>query len=203
MASRIKGITIEIGGDATGLEKALKGVNTTIRTTQTNLKDVNKLLKLDPKNTTLLAQKQKLLKESISATKDKLNALKEAQVQAKQQLENGELGQDKYDALQREIAETESELKRLEKEAASCTGKHAALGNVGEKMQKTGDAITGVGRKIMPVSGAVAALGGISVKTAADFDTTMSKVAAVSGATGEEFDQSCLRHSTIQVKNQT
>ena len=90
VASRIKGITVEIGGDTTGLDKALKGVNGTIRSTQSSLRDVNRLLKLDPKNTTLLSQKQKLLKESISATKEKLDSLKEAQVQAKQQLENGE-----------------------------------------------------------------------------------------------------------------
>ena len=65
MASRIKGITVEIGGDTTGLDKALKNVNATIRTTQSSLKDVNKLLKLDPANTELLAQKQKLLKDAI------------------------------------------------------------------------------------------------------------------------------------------
>jgi phage-related minor tail protein len=119
MASRIKGITVEIGGDTTGLEKALKSVNSTIRSTQSSLKDVNKLLKLDPKNTTLLTQKQKLLKSSIDATKEKLEGLKNAQVQAKQQMENGSLGKDKYDALQREIAETESKLKSLEKESKS------------------------------------------------------------------------------------
>ena len=75
MASRIKGITVEIGGDTTGLDKALKGVNGTIRSTQSSLRDVNRLLKLDPKNTTLLSQKQKLLKESISATKEKLEGI--------------------------------------------------------------------------------------------------------------------------------
>ena len=93
MASRIKGITVEIGGDTTGLEKALKNVNSTIKSTQSELKDVERLLKLDPSNTELLTQKQKLLKE--------------AQKQAKEQLENGELGQDKYDALQRELIETD------------------------------------------------------------------------------------------------
>ena len=189
MANRIKGITVEIGGDTTGLDKALKGVNGTIRSTQSSLRDVNRLLKLDPKNTTLLSQKQKLLKESISATKEKLEGLKEAQVQAKQQLENGELGQDKYDALQREIAETEAELKRLEKEAQTAESRLTKLADVGAKMEKTGDAISGAGKKLMPVSGAVAGLGAISVKTAADFDTAMSKVAAVSGATGEDFDK--------------
>ena len=113
MANRIKGITVEIGGDTTGLDKALKSVNTTIKSTQSSLKDVGRLLKLDPSNTELLSQKQKLLKDAISATKEKLDALKTAQEQAKQQLENGDLGQDKYDALQREIIETEEYLKKL------------------------------------------------------------------------------------------
>ena len=96
MASRIKGITVEIGGDTTGLEKALKSVNSSIKTTQSELKDVNKLLKLDPSNTELLTQKQKLLKDAISSTKEKLDTLKTAQEQAKAQLESGDLGQDKY-----------------------------------------------------------------------------------------------------------
>ena len=117
MANRIKGITVEIGGDTTGLDKALKGVNTTIRTTQTSLKDVNRLLKLDPGNAQLLAQKQKLLQESIKGTTEKLSALKEADKQAKQQLTDGNLGQDKYDALQREIIETEQSLQKLEEQA--------------------------------------------------------------------------------------
>ena len=92
MAGRIKGITVEIGGDTTGLQKALKGVNSSIKTTQSALRDVNRLLKLDPKNTTLLSQKQKLLKDAIGDTKDKLETLKTAQEQAKEQLENGTLG---------------------------------------------------------------------------------------------------------------
>ena len=117
MASRIKGITVEIGGDTTGLDKALKSVNSSIRTTQSGLKDVSKLLKLDPTNTELLTQKQKMLKDAIGSTKEKLDALKLAQEQAKAQLESGDLGQDKYDALQREIIETEQELKRLQEQA--------------------------------------------------------------------------------------
>ena len=85
MAGRIKGITVEIGGDTTGLEKALKSVNTTIRNTQSQLKDVNRLLKLDPSNTELLSQKQRALKEAIGATKEKLDSLKTAQEQANDQ----------------------------------------------------------------------------------------------------------------------
>ena len=188
MASRIKGITVEIGGDTTGLEKALKGVNSNIRNTQSSLRDVNTLLKLDPKNTTLLAQKQKLLKEAISETKMKLDSLKDAQEQAKKQLENGELGQDKYDALQREIIKTENDLKKLEEEASKAASKLTTLAEVGTKMENAGEKISSAGKAITPVSAGVTALGAAAVKTTADFDTSMSKVAAVSGAAGDEFD---------------
>ena len=82
MAGRIQGITVEIGGDTTKLEKALRGVNATIRSTQSQLKDINKLLKLDPSNTELLSQKHRVLKDAIGATKEKLDALKTAQEQA-------------------------------------------------------------------------------------------------------------------------
>mgnify|MGYP000553227779 CR=1 FL=1 len=78
MASRIQGITVEIGGDTTKLQNALKGVNGQIKSTQSQLKDVNKLLKLDPGNTELLAQKHKLLAEAVSETKEKLATLKTA-----------------------------------------------------------------------------------------------------------------------------
>lgn len=188
MAGRIKGITVEIGGDTTGLEKALKNVNSTIKNTQSQLKDVNRLLKLDPSNTELLSQKQRALKDAIGATKEKLDSLKIAQEQAKQQLENGDLGQDKYDALQREIIETEQELRRLQEEAASTSVALSKIDQAGKKMEAFGDSVTSAGQKIMPASMAVAGLGAAAVKTAADFDTSMSKVAAVSGATGDDLD---------------
>lgn len=85
-ASRIKGITVEIGGDTTKLQTALKGVNSEIKNTQAQLKDVEKLLKLDPGNTELLAQKQKLLSDAVSETKEKLTTLKTAQNRQTQHL---------------------------------------------------------------------------------------------------------------------
>lgn len=188
MAGRIKGITVEIGGDTTGLEKALKNVNSTIKNTQSQLKDVNRLLKLDPGNTELITQKQRALKDAIGATSEKLETLKQAQEQAKQQLENGNLGQDKYDALQREIIETEQELRRLQEEAASTSVALSKIDQAGKKMEAFGDSVTSAGQKIMPASMAVAGLGAAAVKTASDFDTSMSKVAAVSGATGDDLD---------------
>ena len=188
MANRIKGITVEIGGDTTGLDKALKSVNTSIRTTQSALKDVNRLLKLDPSNTELLSQKQRLLKDAITATKEKLDSLKVAQEQAKQQLENGELGQDKYDALQREIVETEEELRRLQQEAATTNTALSKIDVAGQKMEAVGNSIAGAGKKMMGVTTVIGGVGVAAVKTAADFDSAMSQVAAVSGATGKDFD---------------
>ena len=188
MANRIKGITVEIGGDTTGLDKALKSVNTSIKSTQSALKDVNRLLKLDPSNTELLSQKQRLLKDAIGATKEKLDSLKAAQEQAKQQLENGELGQDKYDALQREIVETEEELRRLQQEAATTSIALSKIDVAGQKMEAVGNSIAGAGKKMMGVTTVIGGVGVAAVKTAADFDSAMSQVAAVSGATGKDFD---------------
>ena len=188
MANRIKGITVEIGGDTTGLDKALKSVNTSIRSTQSALKDVNRLLKLDPSNTELLSQKQRLLKDAIAATKEKLDSLKVAQEQAKQQLENGELGQDKYDALQREIVETEEELRHLQQEAATTNTALSKIDVAGQKMEAVGNSIAGAGKKMMGVTTVIGGVGVAAVKTAADFDSAMSQVATVSGATGKDFD---------------
>ena len=112
--SRIKGITVEIGGDTTKLQTALKGVNTEIRNTQSQLKDVERLLKLDPGNTELLVQKQRALKDAVASTKEKLETLKTAAEQANQALANGDISQEQYDSLQREIIETEQKLKSLE-----------------------------------------------------------------------------------------
>lgn len=190
MANRIKGITVEIGGDTTKLSKALEGVNKNIKNTQTQLKDVDKLLKLDPKNTELLSQKQKLLAESISATKDKLATLKTAAEQANTALANGEITQQQYDALQREIVETEQELRNLETEAGNATSALKKIGEAGEVLQNVGDKISDVGTKMTThVTVPILAAGTAAVKTASDFDSSMSKVAAVSGATGEELDE--------------
>src|SRR5574344_3123075 len=189
MASRIAGITVEINGNVTGLNKALESVNKTIKNTQSQLKDVERLLKLDPTNTQLLTQKQLLLKDSISATKDKLEALKTAQEQAKAQMENGDLGKDKYDALQREIIATEQELEKLAKEAANANEALTKLDSAGKALENVGNKMSGVGKTLSTaVTAPIVAVGAAAVKTTADFDEQMSKVSAISGATGEEFD---------------
>jgi len=187
MANRIKGITVEIGGDTTKLQTALKSVNSQIKTTQSSLRDVEKLLKLDPKNTTLLAQKQKLLTQAIGETKEKLATLKTAAAQANEQLQKGEITKEQYDALQREIVETEAELRRLEAEAARSNSTLGKMGEVGGKLENVGNKITNVGKKVMVVSTAVAAAGGAAVKTAADFESSMSQVQATMGITSKSM----------------
>uniref|UniRef100_UPI0025E8702C phage tail tape measure protein n=1 Tax=Ruminococcus sp. TaxID=41978 RepID=UPI0025E8702C len=189
MANRIKGITVEIGGDTTKLSKALEGVNKNIKNTQTQLKDVQKLLKLDPTNTELLSQKHKLLADAVKATKEKLETLKTSAEQANQALANGDISQEQYDALQREIIETEQKLQNLQREAEASSTALAKLGQAGEMLEKAGDKIADVGTTLTThVTVPVMAAGTAAVKTAADFDSAMSKVAAVSGATGDELD---------------
>ena len=188
MANRIKGITIEIGGDTTKLSKALKNVDGSIKNTQTQLRDVNKLLKLDPGNTELLAQKHRLLGDAVGQTKQRLETLKTAAQQAEKALAVGDISKEQYDALQREIVETEQELKKLET-AANQSG--TAVQNIaakGEKLKTIGNNISNVGQKMLPATIAITGLGTAAIKTASDFDTAMSKVAAIAGATGKDFD---------------
>ena len=187
-ANRIKGITVEIGGDTTKLQTALKGVNTEIRNTQSQLKDVEKLLKLDPGNTELMAQKHRLLGQAVSETKEKLETLKTAAEQANTALANGEISQSQYDALQREIIETENNLRDLERQAGQSAVALQKIAATGEKLKTVGSAIEGAGQKLMPVTAAVGGLGAAAVKVASDFDSSMSQVAAVSGATGKDLE---------------
>lgn len=183
MASRIQGITVEIGGDTTKLQNALKGVNGQIKSTQSQLKDVNKLLKLDPGNTELLAQKHKLLAEAVSETKGKLATLKTAAEQANTAFANGEISKEQYDALQREIVETEQDLKNLETQANQSATAVQKIAATGEKLKTVGENISSAGQKLLPVTAGVTALGTASVTTAANFESSMSQVQATMGIT--------------------
>ena len=183
-AGRIKGITIEIGGDTSKLENALKGVDSNIRKTQSSLKDVNKLLKLDPTNTNLLTQKQKLLGKEIDETKNRLNTLKDAAANVTPE----DIGQEKYDALQREIIDTESELKSLEGQAASAA---SVLGSqmqvAGEKITEVGQNVTAVGKELTTkLTLPLVAVGAAGVKSFAEVDKTMQLTNKTMGNTEEE-----------------
>lgn len=202
MGGTIKGITVEIGGDTTKLGTALKGVNATTKSLQSELRGVNTLLKIDPGNVTLLQQKQELLNKSIGETKDKLNTLKETQAQVQEQFDKGEITEEQYRDFQREIVATEQKLESLEKEAKEFGSVHSQqIADAGEKMKTYGDKITDAGKQMSKVSGAIGAVGVAAVKTTADFDGAMSNVQAISGATGKEFTD--LRDKAIEMGSKT
>lgn len=185
---RIKGITIEIGGDTTKLEASLKSVNQEIKGTESKLKDVNKLLKMDPGNTQLLSQKYKTLQQEIQATKEKLNTLKEASKQADQALKDGTISKDQYDALQREIAETEQSLKSLEQEYKNFGSVQAQqIAAAGEKMKDLGSKMESAGKTLTThVTLPLAAVGAAGAASFAEVDKTMQLTNKTMGNTEEE-----------------
>jgi TP901 family phage tail tape measure protein len=129
---RIRGITIEIGGDTTKLQTALKGVSSQMDKTQAQLKDVNRLLKLDPGNTELLSQKHKLLGQAVEETKQKLDTLKQASEQAAKTAVNYDAWKAKYDPIQQEISETQEHLKKLKEQSAEAD-KQLAEGKISQE----------------------------------------------------------------------
>ena len=156
----IKGITIKIGGDTTELTKALKDVNGVIAKSNSELKSFNQALKLDPKNTELLAQKQEVLKNNIKATADRLNTLKEAQRQMGNYNSLTDEQKESYRALSVEISKTESSLKGMNKELKESSGIN--LDKLKEGLKKVGDVAADVAKKMLEVSAAVAgALAGV------------------------------------------
>ena len=185
---RVKGITIEIGGDTTKLETALKNVNTEIKNTESKLKDVNKLLKMDPGNTNLLSQKYKILQTEIKATKEKLDTLKEAAKQADQALADGKMSKEQYDALQREIAETEQNLKSLEQEYKNFGSVQAQqIATAGEKMKEFGGKVESAGKTLTThVTLPLAAVGAAGVASFAEVDKTMQLTNKTMGNTEEQ-----------------
>ena len=119
MAGNIKGIKIEIDGDTQPLQKALKNVNKAATDASQELRQIDKALKFDTGNVTLLTQKQEVLQKQVSTTKEKLETLRQAQSQVEQQFKNGDIGADKYRAFQREVEVTQNVLKGYEGKLAS------------------------------------------------------------------------------------
>lgn len=184
MARKIKGITVEIGGDTTKLDKALSDTNKSLGETQRSLRDVERLLKLDPKNTVLLEQKQRLLADAVSDTSKKLETLKTAAEQSGDELRKTAEGTKQYDALQREIAETEQKLKDLEGQAAE-TGEDIKdfTGNIDDLANKSNNAST----FLHGISGAMTALSTAalaSVPATEDYRDSMSKLETMADYAG-------------------
>ena len=187
MADKIRGITIELGGDASGLSKALKDVNGEINETQKQLKDVEKLLKLDPTNTELLAQKQKLLGDQINNTKGKLDTLKKAQETMDQ---NGvDKNSDQYMALQREIISTEREVKNLEAASKETSNAMSGIAQAADKVAKGAQKVADKTKVLSgAAAGALGAIGGLAIKTAKNADE-LATLAKQTGFSVEELQK--------------
>ena len=187
MAEKIRGITIELGGDASGLEQALKDVNKEIKNTQDQLKDVERLLKLDPKNTELLAQKHKLLGDQINNAKNKLDSLKKAQ--ATMDANGVDKNSDQYMALQREIISTENELASLESAAKKTSDAMSGIATAADKVatgaQKVADKTRGLSAA---AAGALGAIGGLAIKTVKSADE-LNTLAKQTGFSVEELQK--------------
>ena len=187
MAGRIAGITIKIGADSSKLQDSLKGVDKSLKQTQTALRDVNKLLKFNPGNTELLIQKQRNLKKAIDETKTRLKELRKAAENTTPE----EIGQDKYDALQREIIDTENKLKSLTKEMhsfGSVAGQK--LQAVGASMKELGGTIQNVGKELSTkLTAPILALGGASIAAFKSVDSGYDIMIAKTGATGDAAEK--------------
>ena len=188
MASKIQGITVEIGGDTTKLGNALESVNKKSKQLQSELKGVNTLLKMDPSNVTLLKQKQDLLNQSISECREKLNTLKSTQAQVQAQFDKGEITEEQYRDFQREIVATENKLKSLTKEAknfGSVSAQQIAV--AGEKVQKLGSNVEAVGQKFKVVSAVASAVLVGATKSAIDFESAFTGVTKTVDGTEEQL----------------
>ena len=203
--SRIRGITIEINGDATGLNKALNDVNKSIKNTQSQLKDLGKVLEFNPGSTDLLTQKQKALANEVEKTRQKLATEKEALRQLQEGAQNDETVR-QQENLQREIAETEQKLKDAEqafKEFGSVGAQQTAA--AGEKFQKFGTKLQSVGGTLSKtVTAPLAGIGAASIKAASDFESSFAKLSTIadtSGKTGVSVDK--LRSQIMDLSNQS
>ena len=190
MAGTIKGIIVEIGGDTSGLQKALSKVNSATSSLSKELRGINSLLKLDPSNTELLSQKQEVLAENIEQTSKKLEELRKVQEMADETIKNGgKISQENYRNLQREIINTENKLKQLKVEASKWTSAGESLEEFGNKVTKISNKVDNLGSTLTAsLTLPILAIGTAAITTGNDFEAQMSRVQAIAGATKEELE---------------
>lgn len=179
-SSKIKGIIVEIGGDTSGLQKALEKANSASTKLQKELKQINKDLKFDPKNTELLAQKQNVLKQNIQETSKVLRGLQQAQKEYIQS--GGNLNTEEYRTLQREIIETENKLKNLKLEASNWTKASQSLQQFSDKMKNLGNTITNIGNKFMGLTAVIGTGGILGVKYNAQLEQYQTALTTLTGS---------------------
>ena len=199
MALKIKGITLEIGGDTQALSKSLSEANSEINKTQKALKDVDKLLKLDPTNIDLLKQREKLLNNEIDATKKKVDILKDAQ----RNMDAGgvDKNSDQYMVLQREIIAATQELEKLESAAENANAKLSQIGAIGDKFSSAGKKVTEIGKKMTGVSVGIAGIAVTSAKMSMDFEDAIAKVNTIADTTQVPIDS--IKKSIIELSDQS
>lgn len=202
----IKGLTVEIGGDTTQLGKALKDVEKKSRDLSGELGEINKMLKLDPGNTDLLAQKQKVLAEAVETTAKKLKTLKDAEKQVQQQFKRGEVSEAQVRALQREIMATERKMdsykkaikettKGLDKMDDSTKQVEKSSGGLGAKLG--GIAKTGVGVLAAGVAAATGALVA-SAEASREYRTEMGKLDTAFTTAGHSSEAAQTTYKALQ-----
>lgn len=192
MAKNIKGITIEIGGNAEKLEKSLSDVYKKSKSLTGEMKEIDKAMRFNPKNIELAGQKQKVLSEQVENTRKRLDELKKAQEQVNEQYKNGEISEQQYRAFQREIVETESILKNYEGKLSDITDKHKILG---DKLDEIGGKFQNAGKKMQDVGGAmtkgitlpILAIGGASHAAFLKVDEALDTIVTKTGATGDDM----------------
>lgn len=183
-AKTLKGITVEINGKTTGLANALKDVTKTSTALSSNLKEINKALKLDPGNTELLNEKQKILSESVVAARKELETLEGVQKQVSDQYANGDIDRGAWLEYQNKLQKAKQHLEDLEKAQKDFgTAAAQAIKEAGAKIEEYGGKVEGVGKKLMPVSGVAAATGTALTKMAWDFEDGMAKVSTIADTT--------------------
>ena len=188
MAGTVKGIIVEIGGDTSGLQNALKKVNSATSSLSKELRGINSLLKLDPTNTELVSQKQQVLAENIEQTTQKLEELKKIQDEANASA--NKISPENYRALQREIISTENKLKDLQVQASKWTTAGKSIEEFGNKVKSVSDKLDALGSTLTTtLTLPVLAIGTAAVTTGNDFEAQMSRVQAIAGATGDELEQ--------------
>lgn len=189
MAGSIKGIIVEIGGDTSGLQKALSKVNSATSSLSKELRGINSLLKLDPKNTELVTQKQQVLSETIKDTENKLKLLHSTYDRAVEAEANGsKISEENWRNIQREIITTENKLKALKLEASNWTKVGKSVEEFGEKITKVSTRVENLGNKLTKVlTTSIVTTGVATVKSAMDFETAFTGVEKTVDATDEQL----------------
>lgn len=203
MAKKISGITIAIGADTTGVTNGLKDIGKQSNSVNSELRDVERLLKLNPSNVELVAQKQQLLSKQVELTTKKLDGLKGAQADVERQFSNGDIGEEQYRAFQREVVATEGRLdhyKQSLKDVESSSGEAGnATKGLGGKFDELGQSVEDVGEAVkggvlMEAADHLSVVGdklkefsGSAQEAFSDVDEGMDKITTTTGKASDEF----------------